>query len=258
MGQDADGNEIVDSGETGTGENPAWQELYGILPDNLHGVIAPVLEKWEQGTNQKFEQYAETQKAYEPYQQFVDNEIPADQIEQALAVAQLIDSDPKGFMEQMKAFFGGDDSEQQTSSDHDDGGFEQQPFDMSNDPNFKRIAEQQDTIAGYLAQQIETERANQEDQQLEQDLAAMQEKYGDFNEDYVFGMVLNGVDLEAAVQHYKSFEENIRSAPRSDAGLPNILTPGGGMPSEQVNVAEMSEAQRKAFVMSVLAQANTT
>lgn len=252
------------SEEVVSGENPAWQELYGILPDNLHGLVAPVLKKWETGTQSKFEANAAEQLAYAPYKQFLDGNVGSDQIEQALAVAQLIDSDPKAFMSQMQAYFGDDTSTPPVKEvvappvDEEDLGFEDKPYDLTADPNFKKMMEQQDTIAGYLAKEVETKRAAQEDATLVENVKKYTDTYGAFDEDYVFGLVMNDVPMEDAVKKYHALVETIRTKPAADAGLPNILTPGGGLPSEKINPADMTKEQRMAFVMNTLAQANTT
>lgn len=242
--------------ENSDGGNPSWQELYGVLPDNLHSLVTPVLEKWESGTQAKFTEYAERDKSYEPYQQFIDGQVDPQQIEQALSVAQLIDSDPRAFMAQMQAFFGEDQQQQQPDDDEQRRSFDEQPFDISTDPKFQQISQQQEVIAGFLAKQIEDQRASEEDSQLDNALVAMTEKYGEFDQDYVFGLLLNGVDLEQAVTQYHTLVDNIRSRPAADHNLPNIVSPSGGMPSEYVDPAEMTDQQRKAYVMSVLQQAN--
>lgn len=246
--------------ESESSGNPSWKELYAVLPDSLHSLVAPVLEKWETGTQSQFTKHAEQQKSYEPYQQFVDDKIDPDQIAQALSVAQLIDTDPKAFMAQMQAFFGEEKEANPAPQDNKDDGenFEEEKYDFGNDPRFKQIKDQQDTIAGYLAQQVEQQEAAKNDALLTQDIDSLTKKYGEFDQDYVFGLALNGVDMEVAVKQYHALVEGIRSKPAADAGLPNILTPGGGVPSEQVSPADMNEDQRKALVMSILAQANKT
>lgn len=244
--------------------NPAWQELFSVLPDSLHGVAKPVLDKWEQGTQAKFNEYAETTKKFEPYQQFVDSGIPADQIEQALAVAQLIDSNPQQFMEQMQAFFGEQagstqqqaTQQQQTGNTPDYSEFGEQPFSLESDPNFQKIQQQQDIIAGFLAQEQEAKLKAEADAALESEITRLKGSYGEFDEQYVFGLALNGVDMEDAVKRYKTLEDSIRQRPAPDAGLPSIMSPGGGSPVEQVNPADMSPEQRKAYVMQALKAAS--
>jgi hypothetical protein len=242
-------------GNEQTGENPAWQELYQVLPDSLRPVVAPVLEKWESGTQRQFQQNAETMKAYEPYQPLIDAGIPVDRIEQALAVAQLIDTDPRGFLQQMQQFFPEEEAPQGEQQQQQQT-FEEQPFSIETDPNFRKVQEQQDLLAQVLYQQLEADKAKQEDEALDQELNRLTQTYGEFDEDYVFGLALNGVELEDAVKRYFQKIEQIRTAPRPDAGLPQIIPPGGGMPSERIDPANMTDAQRRAYVVAALAQAH--
>lgn len=258
MGEEIEPTDSENVEESGGGDNPSWQELYSVLPDSLHSIVAPVLEKWESGTNAQFTKHAEQQKSWEPYQQFIDNKVDPEQMAQAMSVAQLIDTDPKAFMAQMQAFFGDETPAPEQKQQNNDGDFEEEQYDFGNDPRFKQIQSQQDTIAGYLAQQVEAAEATKNDAALANDIDRLTTKYGEFDENYVFGLALNGVELETAVKQYHSLVENIRSKPAADAGLPNILSPGGGMPSEQMSPADMSKEQREALVMSILAQANKT
>ena len=254
--QDAD---LGSAGESeATGGNPAWQELYQVLPTSLHPIVDPVLQKWESGSQQRIQQYAEQMKAYEPYAPLVDAGVPLDRIEQALQVAQLIDSDPYGFLQQMQTFFPDRNQQQQESQEdyEQDETFREERFDLNADPNFRKIQEQQDLIAQVLTQQIEAEKAKQEDEALDVELNRLTQQYGEFDEDYVFGLALNGIELEDAVQRYFEKINTIRSQPRADANIPSIVSPGGGMPSEVFDPANMSDAERKQFVIQYLAQAN--
>lgn len=257
----------VDNTDASQG-NPAWQELYGVLPDSLQTVVAPVLDKWERRNQAQIQQYAEQVQAYEPYKEFVDNGVPVEQMEAALQVMALIDSNPQEFMQQMQAFYGGDNAQQQdtggqqqktnpNSNDDYSGMFDEAPFDISSDPTIQQLKNQQDIIAGFLASQVEAEQQQVEDAQLDADLAALKEKFGDYDEQYVVGLAVNGIPLEEGVQRYQQMVNNIRTTPTAQDGLPNIMAPGGGTPSEAVNPADMTTEQRKAFVMRALAQANS-
>ena len=245
--------------ETANEGNPSWQEIYDILPQGYEALVAPHLDKWDKSTQAKFQANAEAQLVYEPYKQFVDNEIGSDQIEQALNIAQMIDSDPKAFMEQMRTFFGEDTGQDQsTPPEPDEDEDFVKPYDLTTDKNFQKMMEQQDTIAGFLAQQVETERAGKEDIALEAELGKLTKTYGAFDEDYVFGLALNDVPLEDAVKKYHAMVEGIRSKPAADSGLPNILTPGGGLPSEHINPADMDKKQRMAYMVHALENASKT
>lgn len=247
--------------------NPAWQELYQVLPDNLHVLAKPVLDKWEQETQGKFQRISEAQKAYEPYKEFVDQGIPADQLSQAYEVMNLINTDPQGFLAQMQAFYGGDNSQQQQpqqqqqKTDPDSNAdyasqFDEAPFNLAETPEYKQLKQQQDVIAGFLAAEVEKKEQEAADAFVENQLNELKEKYGEYDEQYVVGLAVNGIPLEEGVKRYQALVNSIRNTPAAQDSLPSIMSPGGGTPSEQINPAEMSAEQRKAFVMNALAQAN--
>ena len=252
---------VVESTNEG---NPAWQELYDVLPEGFNKLVEPTLSKWDKSTQAKFQANAEAQKVYEPYQRFVDESIGSDQIDQALNIAQMIDSDPKAFMKQMQEYFGEEavqDPAPKAPVETDTseyGDYETKSFDLSTDPSFKKLQEQQDIIAGFLQKQVEAEESAKADVKLETQLTELTTKYGAFDEDYVFGLAVNEVPLEDAVKRYHAMVETIRTRPAADANLPNILTPGGGLPSEQINPADMDKKQRMAYMVNALTQANKT
>ena len=246
--------------------NPAWKELFDIMPSQLHEQMRPILDKWEQGAQQKFQQHAEEMQRYSPYQALVDNSVPMDYIEQALSVAQLIDENPQGFLQQLNAIFGDQQQNQFEQGqqpqydygDQQDGGgtFEQQQWDLSQDPRFQELQQHQDILAQHIAQQMQQEQEAQEDQELDTLLGSLRQQYGDYDEQYVVTLAASGMHPEQAVKQYQQMVNQIRSQPRADAGLPNIVSPSNGMPSEQVDVASLNSADRKRLVQNILAQAS--
>lgn len=242
--------------------NPAWKELLDIMPSNLHPQMQPVLDKWEQGVQQRFQQHAEQMQRYEPYNALIENNVPMDYIEQALSVAQLIDENPQGFMQQLQAIFGGDDGQydEQGQNGYDngdqDGTFDQQQWDLSQDPRFQELQQHQDLLAQHIAQQMQQEQEAQEDQELDTMLDDLRQQYGDYDERYVITMAASGVHPEDAVKQYMEMVNGIRSQPRADANLPRIVSPSNGMPTEQVDVANLSDADRRKLVQNILSQAS--
>lgn len=245
--------------------NPAWKELLDIMPSNLHPQMRPVLDKWEQGVQQQFQKHADEMGRYSPYQQLVDNNVPMDYIEQALSIAQLIDENPQGFMQQLQAIFGDQQQGQQqfeqgqngNQYDYGDqeGTFDQQQFDLSQDPRFQELQQHQDLLANYIAQQMTQEQEAAEDQELDTMLDQLRQQYGDYDERYVITMAASGMHPEEAVKAYHEMVNNIRQQPRADANLPRIVSPSNGMPSEQVDVANLSDSDRKRLVQNILANA---
>jgi hypothetical protein len=267
IGQNIPGVNPQQQGQPQQQGNPAWKELLDIMPSQLHPQMRPILDKWEQGTQQRFQQHAEQMKRYEPYQALIENNVPMDYIEQALSVAQLIDENPQGFMQQLQAIFGGDqqqdfeqgqNGQQQQQYDYGDqqGTFDQQQWDISQDPRFQELQQHQDLLAQHIASQMQQEQEAQEDSELDTMLENLREQYGDYDERYVITMAASGMHPEEAVKAYHEMVNNIRSQPRADAGLPKIVSPSNGMPSEQVDVASLSDTDRKRLVQNILAQAS--
>lgn len=244
--------------------NPAWKELFDIMPSSLHPQMRPILDKWEQGAQQKFQQHAEDIKRYEPYQALIENNVPMDYIEQALSVAQLIDENPQGFLQQLQAIFGNEmedgqgPDQGQPQYDYGDGQatFDQQQWDIAQDPRFQELQQHQDILAQYIAGQVQTQQEAAEDQELDTMLDDLRERYGDYDERYVVTMAASGMHPEQAVQQYMQMVQGIRQQPRADAGLPSIVSPSNGMPSEQVDVASLNDADRKRLVQNILKQAS--
>jgi hypothetical protein len=87
------------------GGNPSLAELYEVLPKSLHGLVEPVIEKWQQGIDQEFESIA-------PYRRFVDAGIDPDIIGASLELAQQISTNPKAIYDELAERYGWRQAEQ--------------------------------------------------------------------------------------------------------------------------------------------------
>jgi hypothetical protein len=87
------------------GGNPSLAELYEVLPKSLHGLVEPVIEKWQQGIDQEFESIA-------PYRKFVDAGIDPDIIGASLELAQQISTNPKAIYDELAERYGWRQAEQ--------------------------------------------------------------------------------------------------------------------------------------------------
>lgn len=243
--------------------NPAWAEFYDVLPTNLHSQVRPVLEKWDKGTQAKLEEYSGQVKQYEPYKRLVDEQIPPEYVDQAIQIAQLIDSDPKAFMAQLQSIFGEQPQpnapvapKTDASANPEEGSFDEKPFDIASDPRFAELKQNQDILANYLSQQAQAQQQAEADNLLNSELNSLKEKYGEYDERYVITLGASGMPLEDAVRQYQDIVGKAQNTPRSDANVPSILSPGGSVPQERVDVATLSTNDRKKLVMNYLAQAS--
>lgn len=259
---------LVNTGETGTetssedtsseetGGNPAWKDLLASVPDSLHHVITPHLQKWDQGVQSRFQQLQQDNSVYEPYKELIDNQVDPQSIQQAMAVMAMINDNPDQFFKEMQTFYKDDPrfAQQQENSQGQESvdlGEQGQQFDLESDPRFQTIAQQQEIIAQYLAGQVADQEASQADVDLDTEIKALETKYGAFDEEFVFGLANAGVDLEVAVQRYQNLVTRSRN-PVPGSNLPNVVAPGGGVPSTATDISKLDRKGTRALIQDFL------
>lgn len=255
-----------------TGENPAWAELLGVLPTSLHQTVKPYLEKWETGVNNRF---ATVQSQYEPYKGFLGTD--PEQINASLQLAQMIASDPRAFYDRMTEHYGAEwglDTGQGQGADNADeysldGIEEDNPYaNLEGNPLIKQLQDQQNTIASFLASQVEQEQQAKEQQavaeaskSIETELAAIASNNGMESlpkeaERMILeiAMARNADSLEGIAAEVMPM---FKAAQTQQSTAPRIISPGGGVPSANIDTAKMNSNETKSLVASILASRNS-
>ena len=98
-----DDEEVEEVEEDSTDEpesgNPAWDELLDVLPKSLHGMVKPVLDKWQSGIDSEFEKIA-------PYRKFADADVNPQIIEASMDLARQVQSNPKAVYDELAQRYG--------------------------------------------------------------------------------------------------------------------------------------------------------
>jgi len=243
--------------------NPAWGEIFDKLPGGYRDMIAPTLQKWDKG-------FQDVQTRYNRFKEFDEAGYTPEQIKEAMGLRDLAQQNPRQIYDLLIQAFGEEwginpgQPEQQPQAPQqpqvtDLGQQQQTPqeFDITQHPKYQELAQKTDTVASYLAQQIQAEQAQQADEALNQEVAGLKQKYGDWDEkaeQVIFSMAQANPEmpLEAAVLQYKALEESIRSRPSPGAQIPRIMPTGGGIPSGQVDVASLSGKDTRGLVQQYL------
>lgn len=237
------------------GGNPSWNEILQVLPTSLHGQVRPALEKWDRGVQQRFEQ---VQQRYSPYSQFVEQGVSPEDIEIALGIAQQINNDPQAFYKTYSEYLGITDKPQgqgqQQPENHDPefdlGDFSQEPQE---DPRLSQIEQQQQALAAMFIQRQNEEIQRQADAELENTLTAMKQKYGEYDEEYVLGVVMaHGGDLRALEPAIQKYQQMVGQTRQADPNVPQVLTPGGGLPVDKVDPRKLDGQGTRALVEQML------
>lgn len=233
------------------GGNPAWKPFLDVLPTAFHSQVEPVLRDWDAGVNRKFQ---EIHDQYAPYKQFKDQGIDPETLMYGQQLMDLLDSDPQKLYEALSQLPGITPAQAQQMTEDavaESDYSEEEPLD----PRIAQLEQGVQTMAQFLAAQVEQEEARTQDAQLEQELAAAKEAYGDYDMDYVLQYAYtNDATIEQSVQAYKNFEQQIL-ANSNRPKAPVILGNGGGVPSTAVNPSQLSDQERRALAVQMLTQA---
>lgn len=239
--------------------NPAWAEFLDKLPTSLHSQVTPVLHKWDQGVQQRFQAIHDE---YAPYKQYKEQNVDPETINYALGLVNALNEDPRRVWESMGEYYQLTPQEQQQVQQQiqqESPNGEPNVWDADTEEYVDPRVSQLEQGVKQLAQVIYTqqqEAANKaESDKLATELDSLRSKHGDYDENFVLGQMLNGVSAEDAVKNYQTLTEKIRSE-ANQPPAPKVMGGGGGaLPNESVNPAKMSEAQRRQLAAQMLRNA---
>lgn len=228
--------------------NPAWNEFLQVVPQELHSQVTPVLQKWDQGVNERFNK---VHSEYEPYKPFKDAGIPPEDLQFAVNLMNSLTEDPQTVYKAIGEFYKLNTPEPGSNSGQGQSG----PPTEQDDPyssRFSEIERQNQILAQHFIQQREAQENAQADYELDSELASLRQKYGDYDERYVLALMQNGMGGDEAVQQFQSFVTNEAAKYRPK---PLIMGGGGGLPGQRTDPKKMSDAETKNYVAQILAAA---
>jgi hypothetical protein len=240
--------------------NPAWQPLLDKLPSEFVPMITPQLKEWDTKFNERLQQ---VHSQYEPYKQFAEQQVPAEALEQAYNLFNLINTNPELVYQQMQEFygFGGQGQEdpnnpgQQAAEDTFD--FNSPDVDITQHPKFQELFENQQALAGFLVNQQEQERLAQAEQAIETELTQVKEKYPNVDELMLFEVATGGrMTLSQAAEQINAQMEAMLAQSRQPA--PRVFSANGGLPAAQVpDPRKLNSSGTQDLVAQILAQSQS-
>lgn len=236
--------------------NPAWNDLLGVVPSQLHSQVTPHLQKWDSNFQTKVN---EVHSQYEGWKPFIDGGVNPQDVDFALGLLNAVSTNPQEVLSALQEWIDGEgDGGSQNFVPDEQGQQFNSPDglpDISQHPAYQELESAVQTMAQILLGQREEEQQTLAEQQLEQELSSLKDQYGEFDERYVLGLAMNdeNISLEDAVKEFHSLSENILSGKRKPG--PPILGSGGASPASQVNPAQMGPKDTRALVAQMLQQA---
>lgn len=262
-GQDnSDGDQGNQEGQPDFTVNPAWNEALGVIPSDLHSQVVPHFQKWDQNFQTQIQK---VQSEYEPYKPFIDGGYAPEDIEFGLGLIQQLTSNPTEVIQALQAWVS--EGEEGTTDQGQNGSTPQQnlnpEFDITQNPAFQQQEQAVRAMAEILMEQRRMEQEAAADQELDNELSTLADKYkdrGEFDIDFVMGVALNSpnggdsAELEAAVEKYYAIQDKALQQQRRPG--PPVLGSGGAIPNGRVDTSKLDGKERRAYVQQMLEQAN--
>lgn len=257
----------TDNSADESGFNPAWNTVLNEIPSEFHNKVAPHLSEWDKNYQNGLEKARnEVQSQYEPFKQFLDNEIDPEELQRSYAIYQAINENPAGVVEALQQALGND------SDQGEDDGERYDPNDLSNNPEYQKLQnefnqfreafETQEQQKAYEAEQAEM--VDSITNELEGLSPKFKEAFGfDMDPEEVLRIAIQNaeendteVDLFGAAQHFgdmiSQYRQEQPSAPQNGF---KVMNTSGGVPSTQQDVSKLSDEESKALMVQMLQQA---
>lgn len=240
------------------------------LPETVRSLVEPTFKKWDGDVTRRFQ---ELHSEYDPWKPVLELGDP-DLVQAQLQIAQVLEEDPQRFL---KAFADAYPElvqealgQQQTPTQQVTPGqnSEQGLGDLDpNDPLVQRLNQLEQTlsqVAGGFSNFTEGQQQQEHQRILDQTLADLHTKHGDFDDTYVLSqMAFRNLTPEKAVEEFKNnilarYGQPQQQPQPPQQVAPQVLPPGGGLPANPVNIADLANDDKatKALVESILNAAN--
>lgn len=248
----------LDSGQDGQqgtdGIHPAWNEMLSQVPQELHEKIVPHLQTWNKGVNDRFQKvHAE----YEPWKPVIKGTDP-ETAQFAIQLLGALESDPrsvyKAIQEHYKDQLG--DLIQPTPAQ----GQGEPNKELEDKPwlaDVQQLRQENEMLARVYTAQQQAQQNAAADAQLDKELSDLRQKHGDFDEQYVIGLMIANKNLttEQAVQTWKQSVQSYAEKMGFAGPKPFFVGGGSNIPGTNVDLKKASDKETKDVVIQMLAAA---
>lgn len=240
----------------GTGESASpWADYVKDLPDSVRPLVEPKFKDWDANVTKRFQQVHSEYEPLKPFKSLIDNGLDFDSVQQAVQFAQLVNEDPERVYKALQEQYGYGNEQGSVDPDAGADDFDGEPSadDLANNPEFARYREMTEQMAQIMVEQQQAVQMAEEEAALDAQLASLKEQHGDFDEDFVMAKVYAGASWDEAINAFNALAGRFQAPP-----APVVMGSGGGLPSQAINPAQMTDKDRKALVAQLAAQANKT
>ena len=263
--------------------NGLYDKYLAKFPAGLHGSLTEVFREWDADVTRRQQ---EVRSQYAPYESLVQSGADPQRLQAASELLDWLQEDPAAGMRLIAQELGVDLSELVdggqggqpgagapggagdeglTAGQGDPQGGDAPPwFQQFQEQTFGPIQQMVHTMAQALVEQHQGQQTEQEIDQLEQLLESkgVQLQEGDPKLGYVLGQLAmleaegQPITEEAVTQAVQSWEQLRTTITGQQAGaqMPPVLPGGGGLPTQQVDPASLSQSDRRKLAAQRAAQ----
>ena len=221
-----------DSTDEPESNNPAWDELFDVLPKSLHGMVKPVLDKWQGGIDSEFEKFG-------AYRKFADAGVNPEVIEASMELARQVSTNPKAIYDELAERYGWQQAQAmvEQAADNLEEADEEDIFEGDEDASseFKALRAELDSLKSNIASQEEAAEQAALNNEIEASLSNLSSDSGDFDQEAVVRRAMLLADdypdasigqlIQAGYEQYNGELEKMRStvkkSPRVAGGSAN-------------------------------------
>ena len=230
-----------------TSNTAPWSNYLTDLPDSVKPLVEPIFRQWDADTTKRFQSVHSEYESLKPYQEIVSAGWDYNDVQQAIQLAATLNDNPQAIYDALVENYGYGQEQGQEAQQIDE---EEQV-----DPRFAQLEQMTNQMAEIMVAQQNEQTAKREDAELDTLLNSLKEEHGDYDEKFVLARMFAGDSPQEAVA---AFQQAIGTYAANRPAPPVIMGSGGGLPSQTVNPASMSDRDRKALITQMLAQAAQT
>lgn len=245
--------------DSSSGFNPAWEPIREKLGDSAFQLIQSELGKWDQGVSKRFETL---NSQFSPYKDLGTPE----ELTQYKQIIDQIDANPEGLYEELGKFLT-DNGRMPTKKEAQVIADDMEEAEPTSDPRIDELAQGQQRIQEFLAQQQQAEVNAQAESELSKEVSELETQRGYSKEDmqevirraaFLSANSDKSIPLSVAADQFDALRERILTTPRPGDSAPRLLPTSGGNPSTQQNrsMGSMSRNETQDLIAAVLSQGN--
>lgn len=225
------------------------QGILNQIPEEDRPVVSKYIKDWDGNVTKQFQKIHEQ---YKPYKELG----PIEDIMTSLQYVQLLNEDPVNFIKQVQeamkeaGIMWEDEKEEKSVLPE----YEGLPKHVVEKINY--LESTLGELTGKLDQFEGTAKEKEEQAALDNLLADLHTRHGDFDEDYVLLQIARGIEPDEAVGKFSEFVSKYSSPTKNIPQAPNIFRGSGNVPNGQVDVSKMSKQDKLALAVATLKAAN--